>query len=113
MCVIAGDSALDGASSSVAQQGPGGRVDHSMRAMDAMLSYGDHQQVIAGIHENVHSIEVRFAFMLRDYLFMCALWLYYMECWYIFFVRLSRTNVCSDNIYVEVTQCSLSAAYVV
>lgn len=35
-----------------------GRVDHSMKAMDAMLSYGDHQQVIAGIYENVHSIEV-------------------------------------------------------
>lgn len=35
------------------------RVDHSMRAMDAMLSYGDHQQVIVGIFENVHSMEVR------------------------------------------------------
>jgi hypothetical protein len=27
--------------------------------MDAMLSYGDHQQVIGGIFENVHSMEVR------------------------------------------------------
>ena len=34
------------------------RIDHSMRAMDAMLSYGDHQQVVAGIHENIHSMEV-------------------------------------------------------
>jgi hypothetical protein len=34
------------------------RVDHSMRAMDAMLSYGDHQQVVGGIFENVHSMEV-------------------------------------------------------
>jgi hypothetical protein len=36
------------------------RVDHSMRAMDAMLSYGDHQQVVSGIFENVHSMEVCF-----------------------------------------------------
>jgi hypothetical protein len=26
--------------------------------MDAMLSYGDHQQVIGGIFENIHSMEV-------------------------------------------------------
>lgn len=35
------------------------RVDHSMRAMDAMMAFGDHQQVIGGIFENVHSMEVR------------------------------------------------------
>lgn len=40
------------------------RVDHSMRAMDAMLSYGDHQQVIGGIFENVHSMEVRLSIYL-------------------------------------------------
>jgi hypothetical protein len=34
-------------------------VDHSMKAMDTMSSYGDHQQVIGGIYENIHSMEVR------------------------------------------------------
>jgi len=33
------------------------KVDCSMKVMDAMLSYGDHQQVIAGIFENIHSID--------------------------------------------------------
>ena len=33
------------------------KVDCSMKVMDAMLSYGDHQQVISGIFENIHSID--------------------------------------------------------
>jgi len=35
------------------------KVDHAMRCMDSMLSYGDHSAVIGGIYENVHSMEVR------------------------------------------------------
>jgi hypothetical protein len=33
------------------------KVDCSMKVMDSMQSYGDHQQVISGIFENIHSID--------------------------------------------------------
>ena len=42
-----------------------------MRAMDSMLSYGDHSVVIGGIYENVHSMEVRVMCVCLVYVPVC------------------------------------------
>ena len=46
------------------------KVDHAMRCMDSMLSYGDHSAVIGGIYENVHSMEVSVCGWQCDYSFV-------------------------------------------
>jgi hypothetical protein len=50
---------LIGTSGSAAHSNSRAVIDHGMKAMDTMSSYGDHQQVIGGIYENIHSMEVR------------------------------------------------------